>query len=196
MKLVLALIASVLVTNISIASSEIEKAPVKTVARVDLQQYMGKWYEIASIPQFFQRKCVANTSAEYSFAEENLVRVYNSCETKTGERTFAEGRAKVIDTQSNSKLKVTFVKFFDWIFSFGGNYWILDLGENYSYAVIGDPSRSYSWILSRNPWLSTEQLTAAAKVLQEQGYDTCLLLTSVQSGGMTERKPLCEITPK
>ncbi len=151
-------------------------------------------FEIASIPQYFQRDCVANTTAEYTILEDGLVKVINSCDTQSGERKQAEGRAKNEDLNTNSKLKVTFVKFFDWIFLFGGNYWIIDLDSEYRFAVVGDPSRKYSWILSRTPELSSETLNLIKENLKKQGYDTCLLLTSIQeNGNFKERKRLCDL---
>jgi apolipoprotein D and lipocalin family protein len=178
------------------ASASGETPEVKTLDHVDLNKYIGRWYEVASIPQWFQKKCVANTVAEYSLEENGLIKVLNSCDTKTGERDIAEARAKVTDAASNSKLKVTFVKFIDWIFAFGGKYWILALGEDYSYSVVGDPTRNYAWILSRSPVLPPAQLVAAEQSLKAQGYDTCKLLTSVQAGGFSERRPLCEVVAK
>lgn len=166
---------------------------VQTVENVDLDRYLGTWYEIASIPQSFQRQCVGNTVAEYSLTKSNTIKVLNSCDTKTGARKTAEARAKVVDKETNAKLKVTFVKIFDWVYSFGGNYWILDLAEDYSYAVVGDPSAEYAWILSRTPQLSFDDLTRANANLLKNGYDTCKVLTSIQDGGFSERKPLCEV---
>lgn len=176
----------------NLSQATVGKEP-ETVASVDLQKYIGKWYEVASIPQSFQKQCVANTTAEYAVVEEGLISVVNSCDTKSGERSVAEGRAKVEDTVSNSKLKVTFVKIFNWVFAFGGKYWILDVDANYSYALVGDPTRDYAWILSRTPKVSGEQLSQFEKKLSEEGYDTCKILTSVQTGGLTERKPLCQL---
>ena len=167
---------------------------VPTVPHVDLQKYLGKWYEVASIPQWFQKQCVANTTAEYSAADDNLIKVINSCDTESGERDSAEGRARVEDTSSNSKLKVTFVKIIDWVFLFGGNYWIVDLKPDYSYALIGDPSREYAWILSRTPNLPLSEMLKAEQKFRSLGYDTCAILTSVQNGGAKKRVPLCKLT--
>ena len=177
----------------TLAQSKATLPPVETIDHVDLNSYLGKWYEIASIPQSFQKQCASDTMAEYSLAEDNLIKVYNTCKTNSGEISVAEGRAKIVDSNSNAKLKVTFVKLGTWIFAFGGNYWILDLGSNYSYSIVGDPSRNYAWILSRNPSLSTEQLTDAEKSLRANGYDTCKILTSIQDGGnQSTRMPLCK----
>lgn len=165
---------------------------VQTATFVELNKYLGKWYEVASIPQSFQKQCVANTTAEYSMLEKGMIKVFNSCETSQGSRDSAEGRAKIVDNNTNSKLKVTFVKIGDWIFAFGGNYWILDVDNGYNIALIGDPSRNYAWILSRTPELSAAQWVEAEKTYKAQGYDTCKILTSIQSSGITKRIPLCE----
>lgn len=169
---------------------------VQTAPFVELNKYLGKWYEVASIPQSFQKQCVANTTAEYSMADDGMIKVLNSCDTIKGQRDGAEARAKVIDTHTNSKLKVTFVKIINWIFAFGGNYWILDVDSSYSVALIGDPSRQYAWILSRSPELSAAQWVEAEKVYKAQGYDTCKILTSVQTAGISKRLPLCEYIAK
>lgn len=166
---------------------------VNTVESVDLNKYLGKWYEVASIPQSFQKQCVANTTAEYSFAEDDLIQVLNTCETKDGTRTEADGRARVEDTNSNAKLKVTFVKIFDWVFAFGGNYWILDFAPDYSYALVGDPTTEYAWILTRSPRVELSTFVRAEQVLKANGYDTCKVLTSIQNGGPSARIPLCQV---
>lgn len=166
---------------------------VPTVEFVDLQKYVGTWFEIASIPQWFQRKCVANTTAEYRLAEDGLISIANSCDSADGERRLANGRAKVVDSKSNSKLKVTFVNFWGWQFLLGGDYWILSIGENYAYAVVVSPWRNYAWILSRTPQISREYLNEATQVLLKNGFDICKLMTTPQKGGFLEKKPLCKV---
>lgn len=168
------------------------RSEIPTAHYVDLNRYIGKWYEIASIPQSFQKQCVKNTTAEYSFAEDDLIKVLNSCETKKGDRDVAEGRAKVVDKNTNSKLKVTFVKLIKWVFTFGGNYWILDVSEDYSHALIGDPTLDYAWILARNPSLEKSKLIEIESKYKALGYDTCKILMSVQDGGVQARQPLCD----
>lgn len=172
------------------------RAEVQTASFVELNKYIGKWYEVASIPQSFQKQCVANTTAEYSLLENGMIKVFNSCDTNKGARDSAEGRAKIVDSKTNSKLKVTFVKIGGWIFAFGGNYWILDIDSGYHVALIGDPSRDYAWILSRSPELSAAQWVEAEKTYKAQGYDTCKILTSIQSSGVTKRIPLCDYVAK
>lgn len=171
----------------------ISMADVTTVENVDLNKYIGMWYEVASIPQSFQKKCVANTTAVYSYAENGLIKVDNTCETASGEREGSEGRAKVEDQVINSKLKVTFVKILDWVFLFGGNYWIIDLADDYSYALIGDPTAKYAWLLSRTPSVTDDLFLLVEKKFKSQGYNTCEILTSIQTSGMDRRIPLCNL---
>ena len=101
--------------NLGCASGGHMTSSVQTVEHVDLNRYLGRWYEVASIPQSFQKKCISNTTADYEMSSDSLIRVMNSCETKDGSRKVAEGRAKVVNSESNAKLKVTFVKLIKWI---------------------------------------------------------------------------------
>jgi apolipoprotein D and lipocalin family protein len=171
----------------------IAAAEVTTVPKVDLDLYLGKWFEVAAIPQRFQKQCTGNTSAEYTLAENGMIKVLNSCDTEDGTRSEAEGRAKVVDLVTNSKLRVTFVRIITWIFAFGGNYWILDLGPDYSYSLVGDPSAQYAWLLSRTPTVSIDTYRTAEAKFRANGYDTCKILTSIQEGGPTSRIPMCEL---
>jgi len=122
------------------------------VSDVDLERYTGKWYEIASFPQHFQRGCVAST-ATYTLRDDGRIDVLNECRDQSfdGELRQAEGIAWIVDpSQSRAKLKVQFF----WPFS--GDYWIIDLDPDYRYAVIGHPSREYLWILSRTPTMQPD----------------------------------------
>lgn len=173
------------------AFAKVELPAVMTSASVNLEKYLGEWYEIATIPQSFQKQCVGNSKAQYSMAEDNLISIVNSCLMQNGQSSTANGRARVVDQQTNSKLEVTFVNLFGWQFIFGGHYWILKVDENYSYAVVGGPRRDMAWVLSRTPSLPQEQLIQAHKVLMDQGYDTCKLISTLQDGGLQQATPLC-----
>lgn len=163
------------------------------VDHVDLTRYQGKWFEIASIPQSFQKQCVSNVTAEYEILPSEEVKVLNSCETEKGDRSEKEGRAKVVDTETNAKLKVTFVKVAGkWVYLFGGKYWVIKLEENYQYAVVGHPSRDYGWILARNPSLPEATLDELRVFLKDRGYDVCKFMITVQDGGNSEKKKLCK----
>ena len=143
-------------------------APV-TVDHVNLQKYSGLWYEIAKIPNSFQDQCKYGTTAEYIIGKDKDFTVINKCYEEDGELDIAEGVAKIVDKKSNSKLEVSFVSFLG-IRPFWGEYWIIGLAEDYSYAVIGHPERKYGWILSRKPFLPEETLEEIFKLLKGQGY--------------------------
>jgi len=140
--------------------------PLDTVASVDLERYAGRWYEIASLPVRQQRGCSC-TTAEYSLVEEGVIRVVNTCRRgPQGEFDSAEGKAFVVPESNNAKLRVQF------FWPFRGDYWVLQLAADYSYAVVGVPSREYFWILSRTPSMDEATLQTLTRRLQEQGFDT------------------------
>lgn len=151
-------------------TSDKSREPV-TVDSVDLNRYVGKWYEIAKIPNSFQKKCASNTTATYELRKDGDIDVINRCIEKDGSVSEAKGIAKVVDKKTNSKLEVSFVRIFG-ISLFWGDYWIIGLDKDYKYAVVGTPKRKYGWILSRTPILSKNDLDEAFIILRNQGYNT------------------------
>ena len=151
---------------------------LKTAPFVDLSRYAGKWYEIASYPNKFQEGCVGS-KATYSLTDNGKIKVINECydNSFSGKRRSAEGKAWVVDKKTNAKLKVSFF----WPFS--GDYWIIDLGHNYEYAVIGHPDRKYLWILSRSPDMDEKVYQSIMAKLQEQDYDTEKLIKATAIPG-------------
>ncbi|MEJ6004940.1 lipocalin family protein [Paucibacter sp. AS339] len=141
-----------------------EPAPLPTVAAVDLQRYAGAWYEIALLPNRFQKQCVADTQARYRL-DGNRVEVINRCRTANGEVDRTAGHAKTVDGSGNAKLRVTF------FWPFYGNYWVLDLDSDYRHVLIGEPSRKYAWILSRTPQMDEAQLQKLLDRAAELGFD-------------------------
>ena len=149
--------------------------PLKTVTYVDINRYIGEWYEVARYEHKFQKGCVGS-KATYSLRNDGKITVLNQCYEKNnpGKMRSAKGKAWVVDKQSNAKLKVSFF----WPFS--GDYWVIDLGENYEYAVIGHPGRKYLWILSRTPKMDEHVYNEILARLEEQDYDTTKLFKSLQ----------------
>jgi apolipoprotein D and lipocalin family protein len=146
-----------------------DQAPVTSVPAVDLARYVGKWYEIAAFPMYFQRHCVGDTTAEYTLRPDGEVTVDNRCRTaSSGER--ATGRAWTIEGTGNAQLKVSF------FWPFRSDYWIIGLDEAYRWAVVGNPNRKYLWILSRTPQLPPAELERALAAARAQGYDTAGLV--------------------
>jgi apolipoprotein D and lipocalin family protein len=159
----------VLVGAFSLARAAGSDSPLESVAKVDLNRYLGRWYEIAKYPNRFERKCESNVTATYAVRSDGKISVVNRCATQECKVTESSGWAKVVDQKTNSKLKVTF------FWPFFGDYWIIDLGANYEYAVIGEPSRKYLWILSRAPKMDDAVYAGIANRLKDKGYDASKL---------------------
>ena len=149
--------------------------PLRTVAHVELSRYLGTWYEIANFPQSFQRGCTA-TTATYTLRADGDIDVLNRCRKGSidGEEKSALGRARVVDRATNAKLEVSFFR------PFWGDYWIIDLSDDYAYAVVGHPGRDYLWILARNPTMAEATYQSIVTRLQAQGYETSRLVRTLQ----------------
>jgi apolipoprotein D and lipocalin family protein len=147
-------------------------APLKTVDKVEISSYLGTWYEIARYEHFFEEGC-SNVSATYTLREDEKIDVLNRCE-KDGELTEARGVAYATD-ESYSKLKVSFFR------PFYGDYQIILLDEEYKYAVIGEPSREYFWILSRSKKLDENTRSMILEKMPSFGYDAGKLIWTPQN---------------
>ena len=150
-------------------------APLEVVERVDLNRYAGRWYEVASYPAPFQKDCTG-TVADYEVRNDGKVKVTNACydHSLDGPVRQVTGTARVVDPESNAKLKVSF------FWPFEGDYWIIDLDEEYTWAVVGEPKRRYLWILSRQPSLNEVIYEAILSRLPDKGYDPSLLQKTLQ----------------
>lgn len=145
-------------------------AAPQVVGEIEVEQYMGLWYAIASIPTTFELQCVQGTTAEYVLLENGRIEVTNTCYDAEGNIDRAVGRAWIPNRKEPTKLKVSFVRFLGfWLFP--GAYWIIDLDPDYRYAVVGHPSYRYGWVLSRTPALPQETLDGIIERLEAQGYD-------------------------
>ncbi|QED26829.1 lipocalin family protein [Microvenator marinus] len=146
-------------------TERLDLPPLEVVESVDLGRYTGTWYELASYPQSFQEGCFA-TTATYTLRADGEIDVLNRCRKGSlqGEIDEAHGRARVVDTQTNAKLEVSFFR------PFWGDYWIIDLAQDYSHAVVGHPSRDYLWILSRTPTMSDEKYQGILDGIRAKGY--------------------------
>ena len=159
-------------------TERLQLPPLEAVPEVNLERYLGTWYEIASYPQRFQEGCTG-TTATYTLRSDGEIDVLNKCRKGSldGPEDVAEGRARVVDSESNAKLEVSFFR------PFWGDYWIIDLGPDYEYAVVGHPSRDYLWILSRTPALDAEIYDGILGRLEEMGYSLERLGKTKQPAG-------------
>lgn len=147
--------------------------PLQTVQKVDINRYLGTWYEIARYEHFFEKDC-KNVSANYSILDEQTIKVINRCTNMlTNEKKEAIGRAYATD-DTNSKLKVSFFR------PFYGDYWVMILDENYDYVVVGTPSREYLWILARKPILDEKIKNEILQKLPTLGFDASKLIWTIQ----------------
>ena len=174
--------ASLLVASLATASPA---PPLEVVPQLDLKRYAGRWYEIASFPQRFQKGCI-DSRADYRLRDDGEIEVVNSC-LKDGKIDIARGRAWapakvdahrrrawVADRSTNAKLKVSF------FWPFRGDYWVIELGTEYEYAVVSAPGRRYLWILSRGPTMDAELYAAIVGRLKDRGFDVSRLQSTYQ----------------
>ena len=147
---------------------------LEVVPTVDLTRYVGRWYEISRLPNSFQKKCADTVTANYTMRGDGKIEVINRCRKASGEFTTAKGKAKIVDKETNAKLKVTF------FWPFYGDYWILDLGPNYEYAVVGEPGRKYLWILSRSPQMDDALYQQLLQKMSAKGFNTEKMIRTSQ----------------
>lgn len=157
-------LVSLLMLAASASAFAAEPAPVSAVPSLDIPRYLGKWYEIAAFPMYFQRNCTGDTTAEYTLRPDGDIAVRNRCRTADGHNE-ANGHAWVKDAAHPARLKVSF------FWPFRSDYWIVGLDADYRWAVVGNPNRKYLWVLSRTPTLPKPMLDEALNAAAEQGYD-------------------------
>jgi apolipoprotein D and lipocalin family protein len=145
----------------------------RTATNVDLQSYAGNWYEIALIPNEFEKGCSC-TRATYTVVND-YIRVENSCKKETKkDYDLIKGKAWSTD-KSNSKLKVQFM------WPFRGDYWILHVDKKYQYALVGGPSRKYLWVLARTTKIQKKEYVKLVDIAKKQGFDVTKLVKTVHN---------------
>ena len=158
-------------------------APLRVVQEVDLQRYAGTWYEIARLPNRFQRACVSDVTATYALQPDNRIAVTNRCRQSDGNMREARGVARRVEGRPPSVLKVRFAPA---ILSFlpmvWGEYQIIELGADYDYAVVGTPDRSYLWILARRPVMDPPLYQRVLDGVRAQGFDVSALVPTAHRG--------------
>lgn len=167
MKLALGIL--VVITLAAVSFVGVQQGGPMTVEDVDLARYMGLWYAVAHIPTTFEAKCAQGTTAYYALLPNGAVEVTNTCYDRDGKMSRVIGRAWVPDPAETGKLKVSFVRVLG-LSLFPADYWIFDLAPDYSFAVVGNPSGSFGWILSRTPTLPESVLAEIYARLEKDGY--------------------------
>jgi len=169
------ILITVLIISIYMTTSFTQATTLLTVSSVDLNKYSGKWYEIASFPQRFQKGCHC-TTAEYTLSDKGYVIVENRCnkDSVNGKQSYIKGKAFVEEGSGNAKLKVEF------FWPFRGKYWIIDLADDYSYSVVSHPNKKYLWILSRTSKMDETVYFEIISKLKAKGFDLSKLQKTQQ----------------
>ena len=153
----------------------------QAIEKLDVERYMGKWHEIARLPASFQKKCVADVTAQYDLNADKSVKVVNTCRTKEGILESSEALAKSVN-EGNSKLKVSFLpKGLRWLPFTKGDYWVLRIDDSYNTVLVGGESTKYLWILSRSPQIDEATYQSYVATAKQQGYDVSKLVRTVNT---------------
>lgn len=169
------LIAAVLILSgafVHAADNAPPVPPLATINALDVPRYMGTWYEVAKFPAWFQKKCVADTRAEYNLQPGGNVQVINLCSQENGGMKEAVGSARQIGDKTSSKLEVRFAPaWLSFLPAVWGDYWVIDLDPDYQLAAVSEPKREYLWILSRTTKVDSAAYDALLGRLTRKGFD-------------------------
>ena len=155
-------------------------SPLATVSSVDLDRYVGRWYEIARFPNRFQKDCTGPATADYAMQPNGRVQVTNRCPLADGKTDEALGEARRLGDPGSPKLEVRFAPaWLSWLPLVWGNYWVIDLDPEYTLAAVSEPKREYLWVLARQPQVDTASWDALMVRLRAQGFD----LSKLQKAG-------------
>jgi len=171
----LAIVIGLLMSTISFGST----TDLPTPDYVDVEKYVGKWYAVSALPQFFSGRCAGQT-AEYDILDSDTVSVLNTCIKKNGRLKTIEGQASVTNKSTNAELEVTFNNFFTKLFNVKGEYVIIKLDENYEYVMVGSSNRKSLWIMSRTPSMPESVLAEYVGLAKSLGFNTKKLKTSTR----------------
>ena len=157
--------------------------PLATAPAVDLQRYSGTWYEIARLPEKYERDCASDVTASYELTIDGGLRIVNRCRRRDGSIKRAIGRAEVEDADTNAKLRVTFApQLLDPLPFVWSDYCVMDVASDYSTAIVGTPDRSHLWLLAREPTVSEDVRSAFIAKALGQGFDTSQLIYGRHTG--------------
>lgn len=168
------------------AQSPAPLAPLATVPGVDLDRYMGRWYELARFPNRFQSDCIGPATADYQLRPGGTVQVTNRCPQAGGKTDEAIGEARRIGPAGSAKLEVRFAPvWLSWLPFVWGDYWVIDIDPAYQLAAVSEPNREYLWVLARQPQVDAAAWDALMSRLREKGFD----LSRLQRAGAAAPPP-------
>lgn len=155
--------------------------PPRTVERVDLDRYLGTWFEVARLPFWAQdsdRVSCEDVTATYTARTDGRIGVLNRCLNALDNDAVraATATAYAVEGSGNARLRVAF------FWPFHGDYWVVGLDPEYGWAVVGEPRRRWLWVLSRTPALAPEALAAAVETARREGFPVERLRLTRQRG--------------
>ena len=156
--------------------------PLHVVEKVELDKYLGVWYEVARKPMYFQNKCDRDVSATYTLNENGNIAVDNRCYAQDGKLNQSSGEAFVQNAPFNSKLKVSFLpESIRWLPVGRGDYWILKIADDYQTVLVGEPKRKYMWVLSRSAQPDPAVVKEYLDYSQSVGFDLSDIIHTKQT---------------
>jgi apolipoprotein D and lipocalin family protein len=175
------LVVLALVFGAAIAAPVQAPPPLRVVESLDLSRYAGKWYEIARSPNKFQARCASEVVARYALRPDGRLDVINQCRAADGTLVEVRGTARKANPKKDAILQVRFGSaFFSFLPNAWGDYWIIGLGPDYTWAVVGEPARRYVWILSRAPVMSPSSYDQALEIAAGNGFDVSKVIRTAQ----------------
>ncbi|MEO5897825.1 MAG: lipocalin family protein [Vicinamibacterales bacterium] len=174
-------VAAAVVVAAATAMINADTTPLRVVPDLDYKRYAGRWYEIARLPNRFEKKCVGNVTATYTLRSDGRVTVTNRCKESNGSTSEATGIARRVEGKPPSVLQVRFAPaFLSFIAKVWGDYHVMELGPQYDYSVVGSPDRRYLWVLARTPRLDSAIYQSLVDRAKAQGFDTSTLIQTPQ----------------
>jgi len=160
--------------SVLLAACASSQADLATQKDVDLNKYMGTWYEQARLPNSFQRECVGDVQANYVMEADKSITVTNRCQAADGEVKEAVGQGRLsssVDPTDPAILEVRFApKWLSWFPMVWGDYWIMKLEGDYQYSLVGTPDRKYLWVLSREKQADSATVNDLLDYAASQGF--------------------------
>lgn len=164
--------------------------PLQPIAALDVQRYMGTWYEIAKYPNWFQKKCVGDTRADYSLQPTGQIQVINRCREEDGSLSEAIGQARQLGPADSPRLEVRFAPaWLSFLPMVWGDYWVIDLDPDYQLVAVSEPSREYLWVLSRTPVVDAQAYARLLGRLETRGFDPARLERTLQAAAPQDQVP-------
>ena len=161
--------------------SPTQSSALRTIPSLDVARYMGTWYEIAKYPNWFQKKCTGGARADYSLMSDGRVKVINRCRIAGGDLSEVIGVARQIGSSTSPKLEVRFapawLSFLPFVW---GDYWVIELDDDYQLVAVSEPKKEYLWILSRTPKVDPASYNTLLTKLREKGFDMHKLEVTLQ----------------